>query len=57
MRYALIEKATGFVESVILWDGETYYAISDNFELIALGDAVAGPGWTYADGTFTAPTE
>ena len=57
MKYALIDKATGIVEAVILWDGEAFYPIADGLELIALGNGVAGPKWTYANGTFTAPTE
>jgi hypothetical protein len=57
MRYALIETATGRVDNVIIWDGEAYFPVPNGFDLIALGDTVAGPDWTYANGTFTAPTE
>ncbi len=57
MRYALVDKTTGIVDAVILWDGEAFYPVAENIELIALRDAVAGPGWMYANGTFTAPTE
>jgi hypothetical protein len=57
MRYALVDKATKIVEGVILWDGEAFYSVAENIELIELGDAIAGPGWMYANGTFTAPTE
>jgi hypothetical protein len=57
MRYALIETATGRVDNVIIWDGEAYFPVPNGFDLIALGDTVAGPDWTYANGIFTAPTE
>lgn len=57
MKYALIEKKTGQVEAVILWDGETFFPIAEQFELIAIGEIICGPGWTYTNGTFTPPTE
>ncbi len=55
MRYALIDKATGIVKGVILWNGEAFYPIADGFELVALSDTIAGPGWSYINGEFVAP--
>lgn len=57
MRYAIIETATGRVDNVILWDGETLFGAPNGYELVALGDTVCGPEWIYANGTFTPPTE
>lgn len=43
MKYALIEKKTGQVEAVILWDGETFFPIAEQFELIAIGEIICAP--------------
>jgi hypothetical protein len=47
MRYAIIEN--GVVINVVIADAE--YAAQQGW----IACPVAGPGWTYADGVFTAP--
>lgn len=53
MRYAVIEN--DFVINIIIWDGETEFAVSDNQQLVNISDVYAGIGWSYSDGVFTAP--
>jgi len=57
MRYAYIETATGRVENVIIWDGETFFPVPEGYELVPLGDIACGPEWTYLNKSFTQPTE
>jgi hypothetical protein len=57
MRYAIFETATGLVVNICIWDGEAFWHPGEGLDVVALGDSGAGIGWTYANGTFTAPTE
>lgn len=54
-RWAIVRGET--VENVILWDGESAYQAPAGAELVALGDAVAAPGYSYMNGEFVAPAE
>ena len=53
MNYALVNIKTGIVESVIVWDGESEWAPPDGLQ--AIQSEIAGIGWLYAAGEFTAP--
>ena len=57
MRYALVNKDTGIVEGVAIWDGMTTYNPQGCVLVKLDDDSLVSDGWTYADGTFTAPTE
>ena len=52
MNYAIIS-STGLVVNTIEWDGATFWQPPAGH--IAVATAEAGIGWTYANGTFTAP--
>lgn len=52
--YAVINLATGIVENIIVWDGDTTnWSPPDG--CIAVVAGIAGIGWSYANGVFTAP--
>lgn len=52
-RYALV--CDGAVTNVVLWDGESEWAIPDGCELVALtDDQLVNPGDTYDGQSFTA---
>jgi hypothetical protein len=51
--YALINTATGTVENVFIWNGTDVWAAPEGFH--AIQTDVAGIGWSYVDGEFTAP--
>lgn len=53
-RYALINTATGLVENVIEWDGNTEAWQPDPGYVVIESEA-AQMGWGYLDGVFTAP--
>lgn len=55
MRYALINTATGAVENVIELDEDSDWPIPEGHEVVA--SDIAGPGWTYSAGEFSAPAE
>jgi len=54
MNYAIIS-STGLVVNTIEWDGATFWQPPAGHIAIATTDA--GIGWSYANGTFTAPPE
>jgi hypothetical protein len=51
--YALIERATGIVTNMILWDGINDWTPEEGFFVIQ--SDVPQIGWTYEDGEFFAP--
>jgi len=53
MRYAVIED--GVVINAILLDDPAAWPLPAGTQLVA--SDLAGPGWSYADGEFTAPSE
>ena len=53
-RWAMVRGET--VENTILWDGESAYDAPAGTTVVALGDAVAAPGYSYVNGEFVAPT-
>lgn len=53
-RYALINTATGLVENVIEWDGNTE-AWQPDLGYIVIASEEAQMGWHYVDGVFVAP--
>lgn len=57
MRHAIYETATGLVVNICVWDGEAHWHPGEGLDVVALGDSIAGIGWTYSNGTFTSPTE
>ena len=54
MNYAIIS-STGLVVNTIEWDGATFWQPPAGY--IAVATTEAGIGWSYANGTFTAPPE
>jgi len=54
MNYAIIS-STGLVVNTIEWDGATFWQPPAGH--IAVATTEAGIGWSYANGTFTAPPE
>jgi len=54
MNYAIIS-STGLVVNTIEWDGATFWQPPAGHTAIATTEA--GIGWSYANGTFTAPPE
>ena len=54
MNYAIIS-STGLVVNTIEWDGATFWQPPAGH--IAIATTEAGIGWSYANGTFTAPPE
>lgn len=52
-RWAIVRGET--VENTILWDGESAYEAPAGTTVVALGDAVAAPGYSYVNGEFVAP--
>jgi hypothetical protein len=54
MNYAVIS-STGLVVNTIEWDGATFWRPPTGHTAVATTEA--GIGWTYANGTFTAPPE
>lgn len=55
MRYALVNKTTGIVEGVAIWDGETAYN-PEGCMLIQLDEqSEVSDGWSYINGEFVAP--
>lgn len=57
MNYALVNKETAVVESIIVWDGITEWTPPDNMEPIQLSksDVVYVGGTRNPDGTFNPP--
>lgn len=53
-RLAIVAKATGIVDNIVIWDGESPYDPGVDFETVVMGDAVVDIGWRYHDGTFEA---
>lgn len=53
-RYAVLSGTE--VVNVMLWDGEAEWTPPEGSTAVACPDEV-GPGWTYVDGTWTAPIE
>jgi hypothetical protein len=54
MEYAVIEN--GVVTNTVIWDGITDWAPPEGSSLEPIPDGtMAGIGWTYLAGTFTAP--
>lgn len=53
MRYAVVRD--GMVENVIRWDGEAEWSPPEGADLVALGEAAIGPGYTWDGAAFTAP--
>lgn len=53
--YAIVNLATGVVDSVVVWDGSESSGWSPPEGTIAVESDSAQPGWSYADGVFTAP--
>ncbi len=53
MRYAIIRDAV--VETVIIWDGQSPYAVPSGCELVAAGESPVAPGYSYVNGEFVAP--
>ena len=54
MNYAIIS-STGLVVNTIEWDGATFWQPPAGHTAVATTEA--GIGWSYANGTFTAPPE
>lgn len=55
MRYAVINTATGVVENLIELDQGNDWPVPEDHEVIQ--SDIAGPGWTYSAGEFSAPAE
>jgi hypothetical protein len=53
MRYAVINTNTGLVENVIELDEGGDWSAPEGCEIVE--SDVAGPGWAYSAGKFTAP--
>lgn len=53
--YAIIDLSNGLVVNTAIWDGISDWPQPDGY--IAVQTEVAGIGWIYADGNFTAPPE
>ena len=51
--YAIVDSATGIVESVAVWDGVTEWSPGEGY--IAVESDVAVHGWSYSNGSFTSP--
>jgi hypothetical protein len=51
--YAIVNAASGVVENVITWDGESQWSAPDGF--IAVMTDEAGIGWSYLNGQFSPP--
>jgi len=51
--WMVIDTATGIVVDAIVWDGETPWTAPEGSTVVQ--SDVAGIGWSYANGTFTAP--
>jgi len=55
-RYAVIDEASGMVVNVIEWDGdEATWQPPAGHIMVEDTEGAAGPGFTYADGTFAPP--
>ena len=54
-RYAIVDKITGFVDNVVLWDGIVDWEPPEGYQAIHTENETVGPKWTYLNGTFTAP--
>jgi hypothetical protein len=54
-RYALINKETNIVENLILWDGTDCWIPPDTEIVANVENMIVEIGYTYSDGTFTAP--
>jgi hypothetical protein len=55
MNYAIIS-STGLVVNTIEWDGKNWQPPAGSTAIKIPSDTVAGPGYTYANGTFTPPS-
>lgn len=53
-RYVLVNKKTGLVDDVTIWDGATDWSAPTGYE--AIQSDTANIGDTYAGGTFSAPS-
>jgi hypothetical protein len=54
-KYALINKETNVVENLILWDGGDSWSPPNTHITINAEGIVVDIGYTYSEGTFTAP--
>jgi hypothetical protein len=54
-KYAIIDKTTGFVDNVILWDGIVDWEPPEGYQAMHIENEAIGPNWTYLNGTFTEP--
>lgn len=57
VNYAVVDLATGVVDGVVVWDGNESSGWSPPEGTIAVESDSAQPGWSYADGVFTAPPQ
>jgi hypothetical protein len=55
-RYAMVDDGSGIVVNVIEWDGNTQtWTPPDGYTMVKDTKGEAGPGFSYANGTFTPP--
>lgn len=55
-RYAMVDDASGIVVNVIEWSGdEAEWRAPTGYTMVEDTQGQAGPGFTYADNTFTPP--
>lgn len=53
--YAIVNLATGVVDSVVVWDGSESSGWSPPDGTLAVQSDVAQPGWSYSEGVFSSP--
>ncbi|MDF1685374.1 MAG: hypothetical protein P1U50_01180 [Parvibaculaceae bacterium] len=56
MKYALVNEASGVVINILVWDGESSYAVAPGHILVPVAEN-AMIGGTYLAGAFTAKEE
>lgn len=53
--YAVVNKSSGLVENIVIWDGLAEWASPDGTSTIETDSASIG--WSYSDGKFSPPPE
>jgi len=55
-RYAMVDDSSGIVVNVVEWDGqEASWRAPSGYTMVEDVNSEAGPGFSYADGSFTPP--
>jgi len=56
-KYALVNTKTNIVDNTVMWDGGPDWTCPAGYEAINIENTIAGIGYSYANGVFTAPVE